>query len=263
VRLEHVLTAAAEWLLDNGYLIRTQIAEIRRHLPRKYHQILPAGDSGDPYIYELARELAANANYSLNEANIQECLRRYQEVAPLTIAELWSFPLLLRVALIEALARLAARISRAQDLREAAYFWANRLAAGIAPEPAGVRRDTPKDGGRADRAGPVFSDLPGRTTSGRRGSARSAATLDRGTTRQPLTEIVRTQHTQEAASSRFPPQTLSEACARLSRIEFADLFESVSLVEAELRTDPWRHLPAHQFCHARPLPARRRANLTA
>ena len=39
--LEHALTAAAEWLLDNGYLIRTQIAEIRRHLPREHHRILP------------------------------------------------------------------------------------------------------------------------------------------------------------------------------------------------------------------------------
>src|SRR5258708_4302476 len=31
-RLDHTLTASAEWLLDNGYLIRTGIAEIRRSL---------------------------------------------------------------------------------------------------------------------------------------------------------------------------------------------------------------------------------------
>src|SRR5579859_4342912 len=40
-RLGHALTAAAEWLLDNAYLIRTQIAEIRRHLPRRYSTVLP------------------------------------------------------------------------------------------------------------------------------------------------------------------------------------------------------------------------------
>ena len=34
-RLDHTLTASAEWLLDNAYLTRTSIAEIRRSLPRK------------------------------------------------------------------------------------------------------------------------------------------------------------------------------------------------------------------------------------
>lgn len=98
VRLEHALTAAAEWLLDNGYLIRTQIAEIRRHWFRDHHKILPADDSGDPYIYKLAQELVSQTDHSLNEANILDCLHAYQRVAPLTIAELWSFPLLLHGA---------------------------------------------------------------------------------------------------------------------------------------------------------------------
>ena len=128
-RLEHALTAAAEWLLDNGHLIRTQIAEIRRHLPRDHQKILPAGASGDPYIYDLAKELVAHTDYYVNEANILECLRAYQQVAPLTIAELWSFPLMLRIALIAELTQLALHVSRKQQLREAAYFWANRLAA--------------------------------------------------------------------------------------------------------------------------------------
>jgi cyclic beta-1,2-glucan synthetase len=246
VRLEHVLTAAAEWLLDNGYLIRTQIAEIRRHLPRKYHQILPAGDSGDPYSYELARELAAHANYSLNEANIQECLRRYQEVAPLTIAELWSFPLLLRVALIEALARLAARISRAQDLREAAYFWANRLAAGSRRSPqefAGILQKMEAEPIALD---PYFLICLAEQL---QDEEEALAPLQHWIEEQlgkPLTEVVRTQHTQEAAESVSTANAFGSLRA-LSRIEFADLFESVSLVEAELRTDPGGIYPHTNF----------------
>jgi len=35
-RLDHTLTASAEWLLDNAYLTRTSIAEIRRSLPRNH-----------------------------------------------------------------------------------------------------------------------------------------------------------------------------------------------------------------------------------
>jgi cyclic beta-1,2-glucan synthetase len=246
VRLEHVLAAAAEWLLDNGYLIRTQIAEIRRHLPRKYHQILSAGDSGEPYVYELARELAANSDYSLNELNIQDCLRRYQEVAPLTIAELWSFPLLLRVALIEALACLAERISRAQELREAAYFWANRLAAASRRSPqtfAGILQNM--------EAEPIARDphFLVSLTEQLQDEEEALAPLQHWIEEQlgkPLTEIVRAQHTGEAAESVSTANAFGSLRA-LSRIEFGDLFESVSLVEAELRTDPGGIYPRTNF----------------
>ncbi len=41
-RLDHSLSPAAEWILDNSYLIHTQIIEVERHLPRDHH----AGTSG-------------------------------------------------------------------------------------------------------------------------------------------------------------------------------------------------------------------------
>jgi cyclic beta-1,2-glucan synthetase len=237
VRLEHVVTAAAEWMLDNGYLIRTQIAEIRRHLPRKYYQILPAKSSGDPYVYDLARELAANADYSLNETNIQDCLRSYQEVAPLTIAELWSFPLLLRVALIEALTRMAARISRAQELREAAYFWANRLAAGSRRNPEAFAGMLEKMELEPIAQDPYFLICLAEQLQDEEEALAPLQHWIEEQLRQPLTEVVRTQHTQEAAESVCTANAFGSLRA-LSRIDFADVFESVSLVEAELRTDP-------------------------
>ena len=36
MRLDHALPSAADWILDNSYLIRAQIAEVRRHLPRDF-----------------------------------------------------------------------------------------------------------------------------------------------------------------------------------------------------------------------------------
>ncbi len=105
------MTAAAEWLLDNAYLIRTQIAETRRHLPRDYPKLLPGRRPPPtcPGKYDLAERLVASTDHTLNEANITECLRQHQIAAPLSIAELWLFPLLLRMGLIESLARLATR----------------------------------------------------------------------------------------------------------------------------------------------------------
>ena len=40
-RLDYGITHAAEWLLDNTYLIRSHIAEIRHNLPDNHNKILP------------------------------------------------------------------------------------------------------------------------------------------------------------------------------------------------------------------------------
>ena len=48
---------------------------------------------------------------------------------PLRIAEIWSYPLFLRMAIIEHLAALATSVACAQRCREAAQLWADRLTA--------------------------------------------------------------------------------------------------------------------------------------
>jgi len=133
-RLDHTLTASAEWLLDNAYLSRTSIAEIRRSLPRDRIRA-HSGQYGYLCVYELAAELARYSDHSLGEANIFQALTEYQRWTTLSIAELWSFPLLLRLSLIESLAILAQGVDHAQQIRETGYFWANRLAASSRREP--------------------------------------------------------------------------------------------------------------------------------
>jgi cyclic beta-1,2-glucan synthetase len=237
VRLDHVLTSAAEWLLDNGYLIRTQIAEIRRHLPHRYHQILPADESGEPYILELARELALRSDYMLDESNIEDCLRRYQELAPLTIAELWSFPLLLRVTLVEALTRMAAEVSGTQELREGAYFWANRLAGGSRRGRHALGQALEMMEAEATAKEPYFLTSLAEQLQDEEEALAPLQHWIEEQLGQPLTEIVRTQHAREASQSVSIANAFGSLRA-LSRIDFAELFESVSLVEAELRTEP-------------------------
>ena len=59
----------------------------------------------------------------------------------------------------------------------------------------------------------------------------------------PLTEMVRTEHTREAAE-RVSSANAFGSLRALARIDFAEVFEATSLVEAELRTDPsgiYRH----------------------
>ena len=238
-RLGHSMTAAAEWLLDNAYLIRTQIAETRRHLPRDYHRLLPGLRARNtcPDVYDLAERLVADTDHTLNETNITERLRQYQTAAPLTIAELWLFPLLLRMALFESLARLASRVSRAQQLREVAYLWANRLA-------AGMRRGTDEfEKMLARLETEPFALQPCFVTSLAERLQDEENTLgpvqrwieDRGKT--PLTDLLRSEHSDEA-SQRISTANAFGSLRALSQIDFAEIFEAVSLVDAELRNDP-------------------------
>src|SRR5665213_4455595 len=81
-RLDHTLTASAEWLLDNTYLIRTGIADIRRSLP-KDHPHIHARQYGYLFVSELAAELVRYSDHCLDENNIAQALVEYQHSTPL------------------------------------------------------------------------------------------------------------------------------------------------------------------------------------
>jgi len=236
-RLEHALTAAAEWLLDNGHLIRTQIAEIRRHLPRDHHRILPSGVSDDPYIYDLAKELVAHTDHSLSEADIRTCLMAYQRVAPLTIAELWSFPSLLRMALIAELTQLALHVSRKQKLREAAYFWANRLAASSRRGTEVFERMLHQMEAEPIALEPYFLTCLAEQLQDEEDALVPVQHWIEERLKTSLTELVRAEHTSEAAESISTANAFGSLRA-LARLDFRAVFESVSLMEAELCRDP-------------------------
>src|SRR5215470_16957218 len=61
----------AEWLVDNFYVVEEQLREIREDLPRSFYRELPklaAGEwTGFPRVYEIAHELVAHTDSSLDE----------------------------------------------------------------------------------------------------------------------------------------------------------------------------------------------------
>ena len=232
-RLGHGLTAAAEWMLDNSYLVTSEIGEIRRHWPRDYRKILRKFDPG----YDLAQELVARTENSLTEATITEWLREYQHVSVLTTAELWLFPLFLRMALIEALRQLGVRINWAQQLREATYLWANRLA-------ASARRGTEEFDKMLARMEtesialePFFITSLVEQLQDQESALAPLQHWIEDRLKTSVAELVRSQHTQEAAERVLIANAFGSLRV-LSRIDFSKIFESVSLVEAQLRTDP-------------------------
>ena len=130
-RLDYGITHAAEWLLDNAYLIRSNIADIRHNLPDNHNKILPVlTDRSCPVrlrVYHLAAELIDRSGHRLAADTIISFLDAYQQLSPLTIAELWVFPLMLRLVLIERLRRLSELASLRQHQKELADFWADRV----------------------------------------------------------------------------------------------------------------------------------------
>lgn len=125
------LTPAAEWLLDNHYLVEEQVDLARRHLPRGYSRQLPrlAGGAraGSPRVYDLILELIAHVDGRVDEEALGRYVSAYQAVTHLTMGELWSVPIMLRLALIENLRRVAVRVSWQRAHRDRALAWAQRI----------------------------------------------------------------------------------------------------------------------------------------
>lgn len=129
--LEQSITISAEWILDNTFIIRGHIDEVRKNLPVKFYQELPVlGEGphkGEPQAYDLAMELVVHNDSQLDRHNILDFLDAYQSVSVLTSGELWALPNLLRIALIDDLSSLVERVELRLGERELADYWANRL----------------------------------------------------------------------------------------------------------------------------------------
>ena len=133
------IVPAEAWLLDNFYLIEQQIGLARRHLPPRYSRQLPrladGPSAGFPRIYDLALELISHMDGRVDSANATQFVAAYQTVEPLKLGELWAFPIMLQLALLENLRRVGLRIARRREERDTAVAWADRMLAMAEREP--------------------------------------------------------------------------------------------------------------------------------
>jgi len=125
------LAPAAEWLLDNHALIEEHIQLARRHFPVGYSRHLPRLAGGDPAglprIYDLIVELIIHVDGRVDEESLARYVAAYQSVTPLSLGELWSVAIMLRLALVENLRRVALRIAARRQDRDGAFDWAGRI----------------------------------------------------------------------------------------------------------------------------------------
>lgn len=125
------ISPAENWLLDNYYLIQQQFTLARRHLPRGYSRQLPkiidGVTDGYPRIYELALNLISHMDGRIDNDNASQFIAAYQSVEPLMLGELWAFPIMLQLALLENLRRISVRIANRREEQETAIIWADKM----------------------------------------------------------------------------------------------------------------------------------------
>ena len=122
---------AGDWLLDNYHVVEEHVREVRESLPRSYYGELPelarGPLTGYPRVYEIAITLISHTEARIDSANVELFVAAFQEVATLTIGELWAVPAMMRIALIESVRRMALRTTQRLDDVEEADRWAARV----------------------------------------------------------------------------------------------------------------------------------------
>ena len=136
------ITPASEWLLDNFYLIEEQIRTAKRHLPKNYNRELPClqrgPSAGLPRVYDIALEVIAHGDARLDQDGLSRFVAAYQQETSLKLGELWAIPIMLRLALIENLRRVAVRVAISRVNRNLADTWSDRMTETAEKDPSSL-----------------------------------------------------------------------------------------------------------------------------
>ena len=238
------ITPAGEWLLDNYYLIEEQIRTARRHLPKGYSRELPSlskgPSAGMPRVYELAMEAIAHGDGRIDAETLSLFVAAYQSVTPLKMGELWAVPIMLRLALIENLRRMAVRVMRDGVDHRLAGDWADLLneTAESAPKNvvlvvADMARSNPP------LSGAFVSELT-RGIHGRSAVlAMPMSWIEQWVTDSGLSiEALVHAESQQQASDQVSISNSIGSLRFLANMDWREFVETMSLVDETLRGDP-------------------------
>jgi cyclic beta-1,2-glucan synthetase len=249
-RLEQSATPAAEWILDNEYIIEESARDVLLNLPKHFYRKLPmlsaAPYRGLPRIYGLAKELVLQTGLRLDRENILAFIEAYQTRHTLSIGELWAVPQMLRIALIESIQNLATTAMADLRERQLADFWANRLIAANRRDPNLLFSILAELAAAEPSPGAYFgAQLIGHLYDEAAALAPVQSWLER-TLRESLNDLnLREQNRrtmeQIASSNAFT------SLRQLDLLDWRDVFEQLSRVEQVLKLDPSGVYPEMDF----------------
>ena len=238
------ITPAGDWLLDNFYLIEEQIRTARRHLPKGYSRELPRLRDGLsaalPRVYDIALETISHSDGRIEPQSLSRFVAAYQKVTVLKLGELWAIPIMLRLALIENLRRISARITADRLDRNRADYWADRITDVAGRDPknlililADMARSNP----------PLTSAFVAEFTRRLQGQGPALAMpltwIEQRLSECSLTidHLVQSEAQQQAADQVSMSNSI-DSLRFLGTMDWREFVETMSVVEQTLREDP-------------------------
>jgi cyclic beta-1,2-glucan synthetase len=234
------ITPAAQWLLENNYVVEETIFQIKRDLPRRFYQELPTIELADgqtvPRALALAWIYVAHSDSMVAAEPFKALVDGYQSVEPMRIGELWALPSLLRFVLIENLRRLAVRVNRAHEMRQIANDVADRVlaAASDGDDRHAILADYSKHAGDTTFA----TQLLYRLRDGSQNSGKALVWLESQLERSgtDAEEIIIREH-QTLSSGNVTTGNIIRGLRLINDVDWTLWFESVSPVDALLRQE--------------------------
>jgi cyclic beta-1,2-glucan synthetase len=244
IRAAHVISPAAEWLVDNFHIVEEQVREIREDLPKGYYHELPKLATGElkgyPRIYALSVALIAHSDSHFDTETLRRFINAYQKVSPLSIGELWAVPISLRLALVENLRRLATRIVQSRTERDEADRLADKLLEQAQRQPNELLPLLTSRMTRRKALGRAFVvQLTQRLREQDPAVMPVMEWLEKQLTKKGLSieKIVQEEH-QRQAGAQVTVGNIITSMRLLSNLDWKDFFETVSRIDPELAKDP-------------------------
>ncbi|MBL0143011.1 MAG: cyclic beta 1-2 glucan synthetase [Betaproteobacteria bacterium] len=238
------IAPAGEWLLDNFYLIEEQVRTARRHLPKAYSRELPrllsGPSSGLPRAYDIALAAISHGDGRVDPESLRRFVAAYQTVTALKLGELWAIPIMLRLALIENLRRVSARIAAGTTERNRADVWADQMMEVAEQDPKSLILVT-ADMARSNP--PMVSSFVAELARRLQGQSRALALpltwIEQRLSESSLTieQLVQSE-TQEQAADQVSMSNSIGSLRFLGAVDWREFVESMSIVERQLREDP-------------------------
>ena len=235
---------SGEWLLDNFYLIEEQIRTARQHLPKEYSRGLPhlaqGASRGLPRVYDIALDAISHGDGRVDSRTLARFVTAYQSITPLTLGELWAIPIMLRLALIENLRRVSARITAARMHAIQAQRWADQMTGIAESDPkslilviADMARSNPP------MVSPFVAELVRRLQDHGLALALPLTWVEQrlAESSQTIEQMVQSETQQQAADQVSVSNTIG-SLRSLGAMDWRVFVETMSLVEKSLRGDP-------------------------
>jgi len=247
------ITPAGEWLLDNFYLIEEEVRTAKRHLPPGYSRELPriagGANAGLPRVYDLALHAVAHGDSRLGRGSLTRFIASYQTVKTLRLGELWAVPIMLRLALIENLRRVAARVAASMAQRDLAGLWADRMTEVAERDPKSLILVV-ADMARSEPAmdAPFVAELSRRLHGRSTALALPLTWVEQhlSESQQTIEQLVKFEAQAQAAAQVSVSNSIG-SLRLLASMDWREFVETLSKVEQALRHDPADVYPRMDF----------------